>query len=269
MPDQLSLALEPLTPRLPATLRPMLARTALEPFDSPDHLFEPNWGGTRVLAFIERNAEHGRARVRLLDERGRDVAPLLPELERLTERVAADSVVLDGEVVVVDRLGRGDALALASRLRGKPGPAVAFLAFDVLYHDGRPLLNTALDRRRALLRRLLRPGDEALAVPSIAGDGRALFAAVVDSGIAGVMGRLRRSPYLPGVRSRMWQFVARDAAAGAGAGAETDATGAGALATPEQQMDLATEPGAASDAQTRNAPMLALIRRLPLDDSDS
>ena len=53
MTDQLSLRFEPGLPRLPTDLRPMLAQTATEPFDSAKHLFEPSWGGERALAFIE------------------------------------------------------------------------------------------------------------------------------------------------------------------------------------------------------------------------
>jgi ATP-dependent DNA ligase len=255
MADQLSLHLEATTPRLPPAIRPMMAQTALEPFDSPDHLFEPNWGGTRVLAFIEPNAEPNRAQFRLLDERGRDVAPLLPELGTLPNRVSAESVVMDGEVVVVDRLGRGDKLALAARLRGRPGPSVAFLAFDVLYRDGRPLFNTPLERRREVLRRLLRPGEEAIAVPSIVGEGRALYTAIVEAGIAGVMARVRRSPYLPGVKSRLWRFVPRREADD-GSPHEIESTPTDAL-----------EP-ADVDMAPRTAPMFALIRRLPLDDPE-
>ena len=233
----------------------MLPEAALGPFDSSDHLFEPSWGGTRVLAFIEGAPDQGRAPLRLLDEHGRDLAPLLPDLRFLGDRVTAESAVLDGEIVVVDRLGRADAPALASRLRGRPGPAVAFLVFDVLYQDGRPLLNLALERRREILRRLLKPGDEAVAVPAIAGEGRALYAAIVEAGIAGVMARSRLSPYLPGVRSRLWQFVARREPA---AGSTDDASSGPAEGEAEGDPDAGASAG--------NAPMLALIRRLPLDD---
>ena len=52
MSDQLSLALEPPLPNAPASLRPMLARPLAAAFDSPDHLFEPVWGGLHVLARI-------------------------------------------------------------------------------------------------------------------------------------------------------------------------------------------------------------------------
>ena len=145
-------------------------------------------------------------------------------------------------------------VALASRLRGMPGASVAFLVFDILYRDGRPLLNQPLERRRQLLRKVLRPGDQAIAVPSLAGEGRALFAAVTEVGIAGVMARLGRSPYLPGVRSRMWRFVpCRNGSIGPTAGVPDVP-----VASAEQQ-----------DNSRPSAPVLALIRRLPMGDMEA
>jgi len=262
MVDQLSLDLRVGPPRLPATIRPMLPQPAAEPFDSPEHLFEPSWGGIRLLAFVEAprlNDAHSSGALhpdlRLIDEQGRDVTALLPELASLPEHVENRPVVLDGEIVVVDRLGRSDALALAARMRGSRGPSVAYLAFDLLYRDGRPLFAVPLERRREQLRRVLRPGDAAIAVPSIAGDGRALYDAVVEAGLAGVMGRGRRSPYLPGVRSRLWQFAARGVVVG-----RTDHDAVPTLGEPESQP---------VDPLDGNAPMLALIRRLPLDDAEA
>ena len=83
----------------------------------------------------------------------------------------------------------------------------AYLAFDLLHLDGRPLLSMPLERRREQLRRVLRPGDEVLAVPAIPGEGRALFEAVAAQGLAGILARQRLSPYLPGIRSRLWRFI--------------------------------------------------------------
>jgi hypothetical protein len=129
-------------------------------------------------------------------------------------------------------------------LRGEPGRPVAFLAFDLLHLDGRSLISQPLIRRREALRRVLRPGDEVVAVPAIATEGIALFEAVVAQGVAGILARQRQSPYLPGVRSRLWRFIA--------------ATPAGVAAAA---ADIALEaPGPAA------APVLALISRLPLED---
>jgi bifunctional non-homologous end joining protein LigD len=270
MVDQLSLRLDASLPRLPRSLQPMTAVPATEPFDSADYLFEPNWGGARALAFVEIPTGASRPTVRIHDEAGRDMTAHLPELADLTERFNAESVVVDGELVVVDRMGRCNGRALARRLAGKTGSPVAFLAFDLVVLDGRPLLSTPLTRRRELLRRVLRPGEELVAVPSIAGEGRALYAAVVEAGLAGVMARASRSPYLPGVRSRLWRFVPwSEAAAGAETASERRGSAAGETGAGTQSDRLSTSvPGDEGDilGGPRNAPVLALIRRLPLDD---
>jgi bifunctional non-homologous end joining protein LigD len=245
MTDQLSLSLEIDLPNLPETLRPMLPRPLPEPFDSPDHLFEPSWGGLRALAFIGPAAAPGSGGVRLVDVDGVEVGARLTELAGLAVRVDARSAVLDGELVAVDSAGRADPKELAARISGRPGRPVAYLAFDLLHLDGRSLLNVPLNKRRELLRRVLRPGDEVVAVPAIADEGRALFEAVAAQGIAGVMARERTSPYLSGVRSRLWRFIGARPAAGSADGSAADDPPVPAV-----------------------APVLALIRRLPLLEED-
>jgi hypothetical protein len=84
-----------------------------------------------------------------------------------------------------------------------------------------------------------------VAVPAIATEGVALFEAAVTQRIAGIIARQRASPYLPGVRSRLWRFVAARPGPDAAAGADEEVG--------------AEAPGTAA------APVLALISRLPLD----
>jgi bifunctional non-homologous end joining protein LigD len=250
--DQLSLELEPSMPGLPAVLRPMVARHHPVPFDSADHLFEPSWGGRRALAFIEPAVApapdglgppggfvtaDGRPSLRLLDPGLRDWAARLPELVDLPARIDARSAVVDGELVVVTASGRPDPAALEERLAGREGPPVAYLVFDVLYLDGRPLLSEPLHRRRATLRRVLAPGESVVAVPAIPGEGLALHDAASGQGLAGVLARVRTSPYLPGVRSRLWRSIP------AGPGAS---------------------PALPEDGPAPSSPVLALIARLPL-----
>src|SRR4051812_10740397 len=210
MRDQLSLRLEPeiaTLPNLPGGLRPMLPRPADDPFDSAAHIFEPAWGGLRALAFVGPAAVAGDGDVRIVDGAGRDVGAHLAELGGMAVRLDARSAILDGELVAVDDAGRADDPELRRRIAGEAGRAVAFLAFDLLHLDGRSLLTTPLHRRRELLRKVLRPGDEVVAVPAIAAEGRALHAAAAAQGIAGIMARERTSPYLSGVTSRLWRVI--------------------------------------------------------------
>jgi len=250
MADQLSLRLDADRPGHPRSLRPMLPRTAADPFDDPDHLFEPWWGGERALAFVELDPATGAGSVRMADRRGRDRAAVLPELTGtggLVGRLGGHSAVLDGSLVVVDALGRPDADALASRLAGGPGGLVVYLAFDLIALDGVPLVAEPLERRRERLERIVEPGGSVLVVPAIAAEGRALHAAAAAQGIPAVVGRHRRSPYLPGVRSRLWRLVA------------TTASG-----DPLPPVEPTTTPAAGGGT----VPILALIQRLPLDPGD-
>ncbi len=249
MAEQLSFRLEPALPH-PGDVEPMWPAPLADPFDSSDWLFEPTWGGHRVLAFVEPGASPGGGAARIVDARGADLGVHLPELTGIAVRVAARSAVLDGELVVVDGRGCADDTALRERLSGRPGRPVAFLVFDLLHLDGRWLLDQALDKRRALLRKVLRPGDEVVMVPAITGEGLALHAAVSAQGIAGVLARRRASPYLPGVRSTLWRSIL--------------AAGPGTEQAPASSMpDGETEPAAGT------APVLALFRRLPFDEESA
>src|SRR5690349_541088 len=252
MRDQLSLRLEPDVPplpNLPEGLRPMLPRALADPFDSATHIFEPAWGGLRAFAYVGPAPLAGGGDVRLVDENGREVGATLPELAGMAVRLDARSAVLDGELVAVDAAGRADSGELERRIRGEPGRPVAYLAFDLLHLDGRSLLSMPLHRRRDLLRRVLHPGDEVLAVPAIAAEGRALYDAAAAQGIAGVLARQRTSPYLPGTRSRLWRFVA-------------------AVPAIASRAVEASSGEDESPATTAAAPVMALISRLPLPFDD-
>lgn len=243
MPDQLTLRLEPAVPNPPATLRPMLDRPLPEAFDAATHLFEPMWGGVRALAVIGPADVAGGGEVTLVGEDGTLIAPTPIDLAGLAGRITARSAVLDGEIVVVDPDGRLDRAELERRLGGEPGRALAYLAFDLLDLDGVPQLRIPLERRRQLLRRVMRPGDELVAVPAIAEEGRALFEAVSAQGLAGIRARQLGSPYLPGVRSRLWRSIA----------------------VGERRRRVVVSGSVGEPAVTpEQAPVLALIARLPL-----
>lgn len=249
--EQLSFRLDPALPS-PGDVAPMWPVPRPDAFDSPDFLFEPTWGGHRVLVTVGPAAQAGTGAVRVMDPAGRDLASRLPELAGLAVRVTARSAVLDGELVVVDGRGRADDDGLRARLNGGPGRPVALLVFDVLHLDGLWLLRTPLEKRRETLRRVLRPGDEVVVVPAIAGEGRALHDAVSAQGIAGILARRRTSPYLPGVHSRLWRSIA---------------------ATPPGTEPATLEDGAGDegidpvgDSAGGTGPVLALFRRLPFDE---
>jgi bifunctional non-homologous end joining protein LigD len=259
--DQLTLHLDARRPGLPAGLRPMLPRSVPTAFDDADYLFEPWWGGERAFASVEVDPATDAATVRIVDGRGRELGAALPELagpDGLAGRLAGHSAVVDGCLVVVGPDGRPDPPALAARLDGETGRIVVFLAFDLVAIDGWPILSEPLERRRERLERTVQPGGSLLVVPAIAGEGRALHAAATVQGIPAVVGRHRRSPYLSGVRSRLWRLVRT------GAGSTEAATGraTGTAGAADDETDTGSEP---VTGRSGGGPILGLIRRLPLD----
>jgi ATP-dependent DNA ligase len=243
MPDQLDLSLTGDVARLPRSLRPMLPKPADAAFDSDEHLFEPRWGGRRILAFIDTPRSRRGGRLRLIDEEGRDLAPHLPELAVLVDLVGDLPAILDGEIVVPDRLGRMDEEAFAGRLADgqTTGSPPVFLAFDLPWAAGRPMIAQPLVRRRERLARIAQSSAELVILPGVVHDGIDLHRAVTQQGLHGVMARHLRSPYLPGRRSDLWRWI------GAKPG----------------EIPLAALP---DPVALPSRPVLALIQRLPLDD---
>jgi ATP-dependent DNA ligase len=242
--DQLSLRLTGDVARLPRSIRPMLAKSADAAFDSDEHMFEPRWGGRRVLAFIEPAGTAHGPRLRLIDEDGRDLAPFLPELATLADLVGDLPAILDGEIVIPDKVGRMDPAALAARFETGEitGVTPVFLTFDLLWASGRPIIALPLQRRRERLARIVHSSAELVVLPGVVRDGLDLYFAVAQQGLHGVMARHLRSPYLPGRRSELWRWIA----------------------SQPGEMPLHMVPDQVAEPPAR--PVLALIQRLPLED---
>ncbi|MBO2519888.1 MULTISPECIES: non-homologous end-joining DNA ligase [Limnochorda] len=184
-------------------LKPMLALPGKVP-ESGEYLYEVKWDGFRCLAYVD-------GATRLLSRRGRSLTQAFPELgglERLLPK--GQPLILDGELIILED-GRPAISRLQERLaagRPRPGaPEARLVAFDLLYLEGRPLLDLPLTARRARLEALLGslPASGRLELsPVLAGAGPALFQAVRAHGLEGLMAKRRASPYRPGRRSPDW-----------------------------------------------------------------
>jgi len=195
---------------LPEQIIPMTPGGASEPFDSPDYVFEVRWDGLRALAFIEGGAYH------LQDQSGRNITELFPELAELLRRVTGDRVILDGVVVVSDSEGRPDFAALDRRMRLSSAEGVeraaarqpaAYIAFDILYHEGRAVMPLSLLKRRRLLRQVVTAQGRVCLSDAVAVEGEAFFDAAREMGIDAVVAKRKDSAYLPAGRSPSWLLV--------------------------------------------------------------
>jgi len=164
-PDQLQIELE----SFPDEVRPMQAASAEAPFSSSEYLFEVKWDGLRCIMFRDQRGE-----VRLQDRGLRDLTADVPEVTAAAKRVPPGSVI-DGELVATDNDGRPDYPRLRQRLTGgarmKDEIPTAYLAFDALYLEGRPLLRQPVVRRRARLAKAVEAGGHIFVPAHIDEDG--------------------------------------------------------------------------------------------------
>lgn len=209
--------------RAPDRVAPMLAADAPEPFDSPDYIFELMWGGLRAVAHVRGG------RVRLQARNGLDLTPYFPELEAIPQRLRARECVLDGEIVALDADARPsfdllrprmqamaaaleagalevDALPLEFRLKKLPGQ-LTYQAFDLLWIDGRSLMDRPLWQRKNRLHDAVRSSADIAAVDFVDDEGVAFFEAVVERKLEGIVAKQKVSAYMPGKRSKAWLQV--------------------------------------------------------------
>jgi bifunctional non-homologous end joining protein LigD len=199
--DQLQIELE----SFPDDVRPMQAASAEAPFSSAEYIFEVKWDGLRCMLFRDPSGQ-----VHLKDRSLNDVTVDLPEVVAAGRRVPPGSVI-DGELVATDTDGRPNYPRLRQRLAGgsrlRDEIPTAYLAFDALYLEGRPLLRQPVVRRRARLAKAVETGGHLFVPDHIEEDGVELFEACLERGLEGVVAKHRQSPYVPGQRSPFWLKV--------------------------------------------------------------
>lgn len=188
------------------TYEPMLASPWPRPFTDPEWWFEVKWDGVRTLAYLDGD------KVLLRTRRRRDVSSTYPDLGFL--RVDRPTV-LDGEVVALDSEGVPSFALLQQRMnigsrtsawQKSESVPVTFMVFDLL-HWGVPMVDRPIEERWEALASLALPFPALRAEP-VQKEGEALFSAVEQKGLEGVVAKRRGSHYRPGLRSPDWRKVA-------------------------------------------------------------
>lgn len=188
------------------SLVPMMATLVPEPFDDDDWIFEPKWDGVRALAICQRDE------TALLSRNQNDITATYPEFAKLHDRLVCNDAIVDGEIVAMQS-GRPSFERLQSRINlqnerdiarmAKEIPAT-FIAFDLLYMDGRSLINEPVEVRKELLDELVVKTDQVQVSPYTDGDGINLFETAKAMKLEGIVGKKLGCPYKPGKRVREW-----------------------------------------------------------------
>jgi bifunctional non-homologous end joining protein LigD len=193
---------------MPDDIAPMLASPASRlPRDDDKWGYEFKWDGVRAIVYVDGG------RPRAMSRNARDITATYPELRDMAAAIGSRQLVLDGELVALDDEGRPSFGALQPRMhvtntsavqRLRNQTPVTFLLFDVLYCEGKSLLDASYIERRQVLETLDLNGDCWHTPPWFSGGGAAVFEASKQQQLEGILCKRLESTYRPGARSRDW-----------------------------------------------------------------
>jgi len=181
----------------PAFVTPMAAQTVKALPEGVEWLYEPKLDGYRALLVKDE------AQISVLSRNEKHLTSMYPGVAAAGRHLNARQVVIDGEIVALAEDGRPSFQALQHRA-SHPKHRIVFYAFDVLYLNGRNLMDEPLVKRRAQLPEIIGQNPTIRLSRDLPGSATAIVAAVRAAGIEGVVAKRRNSAYRPGERSSDW-----------------------------------------------------------------
>jgi DNA ligase-1 len=194
-------------------VKPMLA----SPVPNIESMFE---SGSALYSF-ELKLDGARVQihkkgteVRIFSRRLSDVTESLPDIVKVIERdVKAKNVILDGEVLAVDEMGKPFPFQVVMKRFGRSrdiedaysNTRLQLVLFDVLLIDNLQLVDEVYSKRRRELERIV---PSVLLVEKIVSNDltqiQSFFERSQELGHEGLVAKTLDSPYTPGVRGRYW-----------------------------------------------------------------
>jgi bifunctional non-homologous end joining protein LigD len=187
---------------MPDYIEPMAATLTSKPFRDEDWLFEIKWDGYRVETVLRDG------KVRIWTRRGNDAATYFGEFLSRPNWIDAQQAIVDGEVVASDENGTPDFGVLQEKISairaGRPASGLVYQVFDLLYLDGKSLLDVPLEDRKRLLKSVLKRSRRVQYASHVDTEGVDFYEAAKKLGVEGVVAKHRRSRYEPGRRTNTW-----------------------------------------------------------------
>jgi bifunctional non-homologous end joining protein LigD len=164
-------------------------------------LFEPEWDGFRAICYLQAG------QVRFVSRRRKSLTERFPELQLVAGSIKAETAVLDGEIVALDKSGLPCFAGLRSS-RGAGECVIVYYAFDLLYLNGDDFTQRLLVERKAALKQAL-PRSRTGRIrytDHVIGAGEHLFAELEQRHLEGMVAKRADSLYVGG-RTRAWLKV--------------------------------------------------------------
>lgn len=190
---------------MPTQVDPMLATLVDAAFDDPDWNFEIKWDGYRAIAYIDTA---GRSRrkpaIHIKSRNQKDFEEKYYPIKKSLQDCRS-SMVLDGELVVVDDAGMPQFGALQN-WRSEVDGILLYYVFDLLWYEGKDLRGLPVFVRQSVLTSVMKgsQGSNIRLGYSVRGAGKNFLASAAKLGLEGMVAKKRDSIYETGHRSKSW-----------------------------------------------------------------
>ncbi|MDQ3562565.1 MAG: non-homologous end-joining DNA ligase, partial [Thermoproteota archaeon] len=198
--------------QFPQSVKPMLAGHIDMAFDNKDWVYEVKWDGVRAILFHNKD----KAITEIQSRNGKSITHRYPEITKAIGAVLKnhESIVLDGEIVVLNKDGIPDFQMHQKRMHVESQREIEFLSneipatyfvFDILYIDGRNVEELQLSERRKILESVIAERSKRIRISEyIEEKGKALFKSVIERHLEGIVAKEKHSKYHQGIRSSAW-----------------------------------------------------------------
>jgi len=182
---------------IPTGIKPMLATLVNEPFDDPDWQYEVKWDGYRAMAFLNKG------KVDLLSRNNKSFnEKFYPIYDLLSDWKL--NAVLDGEILVLNDKGISNFGSLQN-WRSEADGELVFYVFDILWYEGKNLMELPLYQRQAILNEILPTNDDRIRLGKVfKASGVDFFDAAERMGLEGIIAKKTDSTYSTNYRSKEW-----------------------------------------------------------------
>lgn len=183
--------------KMPVGIKPMLATLVDEPFDDPDWLYEVKWDGYRALGFINEGE------VELLSRNNKSFNEKFYPIYQILKKWKINALV-DGEILVLNTKGISNFGDLQN-WRSEADGELVYYVFDLLWYDGKNLMELPLIQRQAILTEILPAGDDRIRLSKVFdANGTEFYHAAGRMGLEGIIAKKADSSYSPNNRSKEW-----------------------------------------------------------------
>ena len=186
---------------LPGFVSPQLASEAASPPVGEHWVHELKLDGYRVQAHIDK-----AGKTRLYTRSGLDWTHRMAAVAREVSKLAVESAILDGEVVVLTANGQSSFAALQAAFEEGAKHPLTYFVFDLLHLNGHNLRQQPLTERKGILSEMLETLEDQGTVrygQHIQAEGKPIFDEACRMQAEGIVSKRADSAYVSG-RSKSW-----------------------------------------------------------------